>query len=148
MYGENCLIFNWHSSRVAPEMSVFRVPTKGDEYSTNGRNNIVAVITRDMVKIKNRTFWVELSSRKKWSVISNLFLLNYIYHYISKWSTVLELYRTSFFSMKSWRVKFRNFLGDLPVCYAALFTKRTINNIYMTFLMALHQTHDRFWYSF
>ena len=37
MYGENCLIFNWRSS-------------KGDEYSTNGRKNIVVVITHDMVK--------------------------------------------------------------------------------------------------
>ena len=40
----------------------FRVPTKEDEYSTNWRNNIVAVITRDRVidgnlkrQIENRT---------------------------------------------------------------------------------------------
>ena len=43
------LIFNWHSSRAAPGISFFRVPTKDDEYSTNWRNNIVAVITRDAV---------------------------------------------------------------------------------------------------
>ena len=31
--GENCLSFNWHSSRAAPGISFFRVPTKDDEYS-------------------------------------------------------------------------------------------------------------------
>ena len=44
---ENCLIFNWHNSRAAPGISFFDVPTKDDEYCTNWRNNIVAVITRD-----------------------------------------------------------------------------------------------------
>ena len=33
MPGENCLIFNWHSSRAAPGISFFRVPTKDDGYS-------------------------------------------------------------------------------------------------------------------
>ena len=62
MPGENCSIFNCHSSRAAPGISFFRVPTKDDEYSTNWRNKIVAVITRDRVidgnlkrQIKNRT---------------------------------------------------------------------------------------------
>ena len=32
--------------------------------------------------------------------------------------------------MKSWRVKFRNFLCDFPVHYAALSINRTINNNY------------------
>ena len=50
MSGENCLSFNWHSSRAAPEISFFRVPTKDDEYSINWRNNIVAVITRDTIR--------------------------------------------------------------------------------------------------
>ena len=45
--GENCLIYNWHSSWAAPGISFFGVPTKDDEYCTNWRNNIVAVITRD-----------------------------------------------------------------------------------------------------
>ena len=49
MPGENCLTFNWHSSRAAPGVSFFRVPTKDDEYSINWRNNIVAVIARDTV---------------------------------------------------------------------------------------------------
>ena len=49
MSGENCLIFYWHSSRAAPGISFFRVPTKDDEYSINWRNSIVAVITRDRV---------------------------------------------------------------------------------------------------
>ena len=47
MYGENCLIFNWHSFSATPGISFFGVPTKDDEYSANQRNNIVAVITRD-----------------------------------------------------------------------------------------------------
>ena len=46
---ENCLIFNWHVSRAPPEISIFRVLTKDDEYNINWRNNIVAVITRDTV---------------------------------------------------------------------------------------------------
>ena len=45
MSGENCL-----SSRAAPGISFFRVPTKDDEYSINWRNNIVAVITRDTIR--------------------------------------------------------------------------------------------------
>ena len=108
----------------------FGVPTKDDEYSTNWRNNTVVVITRDTVmkaiykEIKNQTFWVALSLKKTWSVISKLFLLNCIFHYVSNWSKVLEFYLTSFFNMKSWRVKFRNFLGDFPVHYAALFINR------------------------
>ena len=47
--GENCVIFNWHSSRAAHGISFFRVATKDDEGSTNWRNNIVVVITLDMV---------------------------------------------------------------------------------------------------
>ena len=49
MSGENCLIFNWHSFRAAPGISFFDVPTKDEEYCTNWRNNIFAVITRDTV---------------------------------------------------------------------------------------------------
>ena len=84
--------------------------------------------------------------KKTWSVISKLFLLNSIFHYISNWSKVLEFYLTSFFNMKSWRVKFINFLGDFPVHYVALLIKRTINNNYMTLLMTLHHTHGGIWY--
>ena len=40
------------------------------------------------------------------------------------------------------------FLGDFPVHYAAFIIKRTINNNYMTLLMALHHTHDGFRYFF
>ena len=74
MSGESRLIFNWHNSRAASGISFFtRVPTKDEEYSINWRNNIVAVITCYLwhgdegnlkKQIKNRTFWVELSSRK------------------------------------------------------------------------------------
>ena len=49
MSGENCLIFNWHSSRAAPGISFFRVPAKNDQYSGNCRNDIVGVITGDTV---------------------------------------------------------------------------------------------------
>ena len=47
--GENYLIFNWHSSRAAPGISFFGVPTNDVEYCTNWINNTVAVITRDTV---------------------------------------------------------------------------------------------------
>ena len=50
--------------------------------------------------------------------------------------------------MNSWRVRFRNFQGNSPVHYAALFINRTINNNYMTLPMALHHTLDEFWYFF
>ena len=33
MSDENCLSFNWHSSRAAPGISFFRVPIKDDECS-------------------------------------------------------------------------------------------------------------------
>ena len=64
MSGENCLIFNWHSSRAASGISFFRAPTKDDEYNINWRNNIVAVTTCCVYgdegnlkrQIKNRTF--------------------------------------------------------------------------------------------
>ena len=49
MSGENCLTFNWHISRAAPGISFFGVSAKDNEYSTNWRNNIVAVIIRDIV---------------------------------------------------------------------------------------------------
>ena len=73
MSGDSCLIFSWHSSRAASDISVFRAPTKDDEYNINWRNNIVAVITYDprqvdegnlKEQIKDPTLWVELSSRK------------------------------------------------------------------------------------
>ena len=50
MPGENCLTFNWYSSRAAPGISFFRVPTKDDEYRINWRNNIAAVITCDTIR--------------------------------------------------------------------------------------------------
>ena len=81
--------------------------------------------------------------KKKLSVRSKLFPLNWIFHYISNWSRVLEFYLTSFFNLKCWRVKFRNL--ELPAHYVALIKNRTINNNYMTLLIALHHTHDGFW---
>ena len=48
--GENCLFFNWHSSRADPWITFFGAPQKDDNYCTNWRNNIVvAVITPDTV---------------------------------------------------------------------------------------------------
>ena len=137
MSGENCLIFNWHCSRAVPGISFSRMPTKDDEYSISCRNNFAAVIGswsgRQFKKqIKNRTFWVALSSRKKWSVASKLFPPNYTFIYISNWANVLEFYLMSFFNMKSWSVKFGNFLDDFRVHYAALFINRTIiTNIWL-----------------
>ena len=62
MPGENCSIFNCHSSKAAPGISLFRVPTKDGEYSANWSNKIVVAITSDRVidgnlkrQIKNRT---------------------------------------------------------------------------------------------
>ena len=49
MSGENCLILNWHSPMAAPGISFFGLPAKDNEYCTNWRNIIVAVITRDTV---------------------------------------------------------------------------------------------------
>ena len=95
-------------------------------------------------QIKNRTFYVALSSRKKWKLSS----LNCIFHYISNWSNVLDFYLKSLFNTKSLRVKFRNFLGNISVHYEALFINRTTNNNYMTFLVVLHHTHDGFLYYF
>ena len=96
-------------------------------------------------QIKNRTFWVALSSRKK-DVIRELFPPNCIFLYISSWSKVLKFYLMSLFNMKSRSVKFRNFLDDFPVHYTALFINRTNNNNYITLLMALHHTGDGFWH--
>ena len=74
--------------------------------------------------------------KKKWSVISKLFPLNCIFFYISSWSKVLKFYLMSFFNMESWSLNFRNFLDNFSVHYGALFINRTINNNYMTLLMA------------
>ena len=49
MSGENSLIFKWYGSRTASWVSLFRVPTKDEEYSINWKNNVVAVITHDTV---------------------------------------------------------------------------------------------------
>ena len=65
-------------------------------------------------------------------------------YYISNWSKVVKFYLTPFFNLKSWTVKFQNL--ELPVHYAALFINTTINTNYITLLMALHHTHDEFWY--
>ena len=65
------LNFNWHSSRAAPGVSCFGVPTKDDEYCTNWRNNIVAVITCDTVmkailkdKLKTKHFELHYPQEK------------------------------------------------------------------------------------
>ena len=69
--GDDCLIFNWHSSRAALGISFFGVPTKDDEYCTNWRKNIVAVITRDTVmraiskdKLKTNHFELHYPQKK------------------------------------------------------------------------------------
>ena len=48
--GENCLIFNWHSSRAAPGISFLVCQQRiTNIVQTGRRKNIVAVITRDTV---------------------------------------------------------------------------------------------------
>ena len=47
--GKSCLVFNWNISRAAPGILLFRTSTKSEEYSTNWRINIIAVINRDRV---------------------------------------------------------------------------------------------------
>ena len=39
-------------------------------------------------------------------------------------------------------LKINSFLGHFPIHYAALLINRTVNNNYMTLLMALHHTND------
>ena len=119
MPGENWWIFNCHSCRVAPEISFFRVTTKDDKQSTNWGSNIVTVITRDRVidgdlkgQIKNRTLHTCEPQEKKWYVVCNAFLLNCVFHYISNWSKVFELYLTCFFTMKSKIQKFSRRLSS------------------------------------
>ena len=91
--------------------------------------------------------------RKTWSVISKLFLLSCIFYYISNWLTVLEFYLKSFLNMKSWRVKFRNFLGNFPVHYTALFINKTIVRLLLNYdfingIAAYMAFHDGLWYFF
>ena len=55
MPGENYLIFNEHSSRAAPGILFFGVPTKDCKYydCTTWRNNIVAVVIIIIIIIIN-----------------------------------------------------------------------------------------------
>ena len=143
MPSENCLTFNWNSSKAAPGISFLKTPTNDDKYSTKRRNNIVLVITRHRVM---KT--IQQNKFKKWYAVSRLFLLNCIFHYISNWSNKLELDLSSVFNMRSWSAKFWRFLGDFSIDFEALFVHRAINNYYMTLLMALHHTHDGLLYFF
>ena len=52
MPGANCAIFGCSTSR-KHKISIFRVPTKDDEWSKEWRRKIVAVITRDRVVDSN-----------------------------------------------------------------------------------------------
>ena len=47
MPGANCSIFGCSTSRKSKGIAIFRIPTADDEYSTEWRNKIVAIITRD-----------------------------------------------------------------------------------------------------
>ena len=70
MSGENCLNFNWHSSRAAEGIWFCRVPTKDDEYSITKETTLLQLLlmirwlSNLKSQIKNKTFWVALSSRK------------------------------------------------------------------------------------
>ena len=147
MPGEKCLICNWCGNLFSIAL------TKDEEYSINCRNNIVAVIDRWSGRQFKKKNWKPnilsyIILKKKCSGMSKLFPLCCIFLYISKWSKVLEFYLMHFFNMKSRSVKFRHFLDNFPVHYAALFKNRTINNNHMALLMALHHTHDKLWYFF
>ena len=77
MSGENCLIYNWHSSRAAPGILFFGVLAKDNEYCTNWRNNIVAVITRDTVMkqiLKKKSKHFELHYRQENMICHNLII--------------------------------------------------------------------------
>ena len=150
MSDENCLIFNWHSSRTAPGISFFQSTSKGWRILAVETTLLqLLLVIRRWRQFKKTNQKPNILSciilKKTRSVISKLFLLNCIFYDISNWSKVLEFYLTSFFNMKSWRVKFRNFLGDLPVHFAALFIYKTITNNCMTLLMALQHAHDGLW---
>ena len=101
-----------------------------------------------------------ITCKKKWSFVSSLFLLVCIFHYISNWSKnlsftelLLPIRRVKFSfkifnSSNDWNSSIQNslnFLDDFPLHYAALYINRTINYYYRTLLIALHHTHD-FWY--
>ena len=71
MSGENCLSFNWYSSRAAPGISFFRVPTKDDGYSIKTGETTLLLLFLVITygdegnlkrQVKSRTF--ALSSRK------------------------------------------------------------------------------------
>ena len=62
MPGANYSIFGCSTSRKSKGISIFRVPTGDDEYSSQWREKIVNIITRDRViddslkkRIENRT---------------------------------------------------------------------------------------------
>ena len=154
MSGKDCLFVNWHSSRAAHEIPFLEYQQRMTNTVQTGETILLQLLLmirwwRQFKKTNSKpNILRRIILKNTWSVISKLFLLNCSFHYISNWSKVLEFYLTSFFNMNSWRVKFRNFLGDLPVHYAGLFINRTINNNYMTFSMALHHAHDGFWYFF
>ena len=65
----HCLSFNWHSSKAAPGISFFRVPTKDDEYSIKtGETTLLQLLLvipygdegNLKRQIKNRTFALSL----------------------------------------------------------------------------------------
>ena len=49
MPGANCSIFGCSTSRKTKGIAIFRVPTGDDDYSTEWRQKIVQIITRDRV---------------------------------------------------------------------------------------------------
>lgn len=53
MPGSNCAIFGCHNSGANKGISFFKIPTKDDDYSTEWRNKIVNIITRDRIIDKN-----------------------------------------------------------------------------------------------
>ena len=69
---ENCSIFNCQSSRKVAGILFLGIPTNHDDYSTNCKNNIVAVITCEKVM----DYKLRRHSKNKELHTSSLFLLN------------------------------------------------------------------------
>ena len=106
--GESCLIFNWHSYRAVSGILVFigHLQRMANTAYTGETTLLQLLLVIRWWRQYKKTNWKpnilrEIILKKKWSVISNLFLLSCIFHYISNWWKELGLFLTSFFNMKS-----------------------------------------------
>ena len=61
-----------------------------------------------------------------------------------QWVKSIGVLPDVFLQCEELKGKIYKFFGDFPVPYVALFINMTINNNYMTLLMALNHTHGGF----